>query len=84
MYLCIDQSYNPNLNNSTDFCQIGQDSDFENLDQALHWYNENIESCPFLTDFREGIYFKILHRTMLCYKRSLKVAYSHSKKNLKQ
>ncbi|XP_061484603.1 RING finger protein 17 isoform X2 [Rhineura floridana] len=52
VYITLDQRDGPNQHDTKD---RGISWDVETLDQALTWCNQNLESIPFLTDFRKDM-----------------------------
>ncbi|XP_060090816.1 RING finger protein 17 [Heteronotia binoei] len=52
VYICLDQPENSIQQADREDSRNSLESDCKTLKEALTWWNQNIESCPCLTDFR--------------------------------
>ncbi|XP_015284965.1 PREDICTED: RING finger protein 17 [Gekko japonicus] len=53
VYISVDQSENSTLKSEREDSGTDLNSDCKTLKETLTWWNQNIESCPCLTDFRK-------------------------------
>lgn len=61
MYICLDSVESIEEQNDTEDGRVDWNSETESLDQVLRRCNKDVDSLPFLTDFRTGNYEKLVY-----------------------